>query len=142
MADFDAMRKGLATVIKGQIPGLRVYPYDIKTGLQYPCLIISRVGDMPYNPILQAGGFQAPLICLLRVESANVEKASRELEAYRWPNGEKSLFAAVNADHTLDGSVLHAYIISTGEPERDPDGEERINEWQSVVTIQITHAVN
>jgi len=144
MADWDTVRKGLAKVIRGQVNGLRVYEYRPHSTLHYPCLIIDSVGDIAHNPILQMGGFQAGLVCLLRVQSSVRDQAMKALEEYRWPNGSKSLFAAVNTDNTLDGSVLHGWVVSTTEPENDPDqGEaERPNEWQSRVIIQVTHAVN
>jgi len=142
VADFDLVRKGLAKVVGDQVAGLRVYPYQPDSALEYPCLIISHVGEVQFLPILQAGGFQAPLICLLRVSSSSVVEANQALEQYRWPNGEKSLFAAVNTDNTLDGSVNHGYVVSAGEPERDPDGQDHSNEWQSQIVIQITHSVS
>lgn len=144
MTDFQDIRKGLATVIKSQISGLRVYEYEptFAARLEYPCLIISQFGDIPYLPVLQAGGFQTTLICFLRVESTDREEAGKALDLYRWPNGDKSLFAAVNTDNTLEGSVNHAYVMNSSQPERDPDRIDRMNEWQTIFTLQVIHAVN
>lgn len=143
MADFSDIRAGLKKVLNDTIQGLTVYEYwpDSPT-YEYPCLIIDSFGDVPFLPILQAGGFQAPLFCYIRVRAMSSEAANKELEQYRWPNGANSIFATVNTDHTLNGKVDHAYLQSTGRPERDPDNEDRAWEWQSEFILEITHSVN
>lgn len=146
MADFDSIRRGLQKVLNAQIGQsvLRVYDYQPQGSLDYPCLIISHMGDIAYNPILQAGGFQADLVCYLRAVSTGRQEAHKALDEFRFPNGSKSIFAAVNTDHTLDGSVNHAWVSLVTEPEQDPDAHDppRLNEWESRVIVRLTHAVN
>lgn len=142
MADYSDIRKGLKAVLDGQIEGLRVYEYEPDSGLEYPCLVIEQVAQHAYMPILAAGGFKADLTAVLYVHHMSSVEGWKAIEEYRWPTGNKSIFAAVNSDNTLKKSVNHAWVKATGEVDRAKNDQSRFWEFTCEFTIELVHAVS
>ena len=142
MADYSDIRAGLKGVLTGQISGLRVYEYEPDAVLEYPCIVIEQVGQHAYLPILAAGGFQADLEMTLYIYSGTNEDGWREIEKYRWPVGDKSVFAAINTDNTLQGKIQHAWVRETGPIEKGKNDQSMFWEFSCAFTLELIHAVN
>lgn len=139
---FTDIRRGLRDVLQDNIPGTRIYEVIPQGGIEHPCIIISHLEGFNYLPQLQAGAFTVPLTCFVRVYSLSDAEAIAELESYVWPTGDKSILATLNANHTLNGAVNHAWLSGVGSPDRDPDNQGKAGEWELPFTIQLTHAVS
>jgi len=139
---FDDIRKGFKTVIEANIEGLTVYAYPPDGGKEYPCLMVEYMSGLEYSPITEQGGFYVPMIAVLYVFTSSYEVGIKQLEAYAYPNGADSIFAAVNVDHTLDGSLKHAWVSAAGEPDIGHDEQADRWEFHIQLTVQITGSVN
>ena len=139
---FDDIRKGFKTVIEANVADLTVYAYPPDGGLEYPCLMVEGLGSLDYSPITEQGGFYGPLLVGCYVYTSSMEQGLKLVEAYKYPNGADSIFAAVNVDHTLDGSLKHAWVSNVGE--NDVGRNEQGDRWEYYfqITVQITSSVN
>ena len=129
MSDLSDIRDGFATVV-GAISGLRVYAYEPDGALEYPCIVVEPIEDMPYQ---EGAGNRIEtdfeLVGTLYVHSQNSEEGWKELDKYRSPSGTESVIQKIRGDRTLNASCDYSWLTAVGAGQRDRDDHDRFWEF-------------
>lgn len=109
-ANYDDVKVALGKTLK-TIAGLRVYP-RLSGQINPPAAVISP-GEGPfltYGTTLDDGD-DLDLAITLLVSRGDERSSDEDLGAYIARTGDKSILAAVAADHTLGGLVDDAWVV-------------------------------
>lgn len=110
MADYDAIRQGLATAITAGT-GLRAFA-DVPGAVSPPCCVI-----LPGRPAITygvtlGGEVNLNLMAMVLLSAASDTYSQQALDEYLSTSGDKSVNAAVEDDPTLGGTC--EYAVTTG----------------------------
>jgi hypothetical protein len=110
VADYDGIRKGLATVLAAQT-GIRAHA-DATGAISPPCAVI-----LPGRPAISYGQtmdgeVNLNLLAIILLSAANENYGQVNLDAYLNSHGAKSINAAVNSDPTLGGTCEYAVTVA------------------------------
>ena len=118
--NFDSIREGLALTITNAVPGLKVHKY-VPESVTPPCAFITLEG-FTYGDTF-GRDTSCELVVTVVVPGTMQVEAQRALEEYAEDSGIKSIYAAIEADPTLDGSVAHAVVTGGDAPGQVQFGE-------------------
>ncbi len=109
---IEAIGDGIKTTIEATITsGLRVYaPKAIADSLELPCIVIL-LGPGEYATTFD-GGYDCTFRLLLALAKQDSPSAYNRLIDYLEPSGSKSIFAALDADRTLDSSCDNSKLVN------------------------------
>jgi len=110
MADFDAMRNGLAALI-GAATGIRAHA-DASGAISPPCAVV-----LPGRPAITYGKtmddeVDVNLLAIVLLSAANESSGQVNLDAYVSSSGAKSINAAVATDPSLGGTCEYAVVVA------------------------------
>jgi hypothetical protein len=104
------VRDGIEVRLK-TIPGLRVYSYIPGTA-EYPAAMVRLPAIASYRGDLDMGYFTAAIDVLLMVPTT-LDRMQADLYPYVERTGERSVFAAIEADRTLGHSDVDAHVVGS-----------------------------
>lgn len=111
--DFAAIREGLADTIRNGVPGLPVHHY-VPESVAPPCAFIA-LEDFAYADTFGRATSASFSVTVLVAGQLQME-AQRVLEEFAADSGTKSIYAAIEADPTLDDTVAHAVVVGGDAP--------------------------
>jgi hypothetical protein len=92
------------------INGLRVYaPKELRDGLELPCALIL-LGSNEYVTTFD-NKHDCTFRIVLILSKADTPSAFNKILDYIEPTGDKSIFAAIDGDNTLDGSCSASKLV-------------------------------
>lgn len=114
MTDLDDAITALVTRISTGLAAItlggRVYAYAVDSPNPPTAIVLPAEGDFVNYDVSMDGLDDYELVVKLLVGTANSKTAQQELQGYLARSGSTSVFAAINADNTLGGTVSDVQV--------------------------------
>lgn len=111
MADLDAIRKALASMLSDGIPNLRAYP-TFQSQINPPCAVIMPQPNQVWSLQTFEGGGVFYLRIVILVSYLEDASSQSSLDAYLSSSGSSSIWQLLRANPTLSGACEDCTITS------------------------------